>query len=307
MSLPHSLDPKAAEARELEGGVVLVGRASLKEYIEGLRQGWTGGVGEWDWEKDVERKLEADGVFDTPKPEFQPDEIDPIPESIPTPPPISPNTPVSALPSGLSFLSRPPPPQMTPSISNPASPSPPLISSHFHTPPSPLPPQPPILLLPFTNHLGFNQFPYMIYDFFTERYRVQSGADAGLALIEGHTRPFSEGDREWDRDGEKWYTKSFSQLLDRINTARKDYYSALEPRIESARTLASGARELSVAEKKSSKPPLTETDLRAERQKRELRWFGNEDGYEIVRKETEVAWDESFDGWLRVFELSESG
>ena len=276
LDLPGTLDPKAKEERELQGGIVLVGRASLKEYLEGLRRGWTGGVGGWEWEKEVEGKLEGDGVFDNPKSDFLPDE-----EATTTPPAShassSPPPPPSAspLPSGLSFLSRPPPP---PSLANPLSHSrsPEEIPSHFHAPPLPLPPQPPIFLLPFTNHVGFKQFPYIIYDFFTEHHRVRSGAQAALALLEGNTRPFTDRDKGFGEESETWYTKSFAQLPERMAIARRDYYSALEPRLESARALANGERELSEAEKKSTRSPVTEVDLRLERRNRELRWLGND-------------------------------
>jgi len=312
------MDPKAMEQRELEGGVVLVGRASLKEYMEGLRRGWLMGVGEWDWEKEVEGKLVGDGVFEKPKEEleksFPPDEENIQHDSAIPPISSNPAPPVSA----FSFLSRPPPPPLPP---QPIPSTPPSIPSHLHIPPHPLPPHPPILLLPFTNHLGFKQFPYMIYDFFTERYRVQSGSDAAISLILGPTRPFTNSttitsdnndnnnnnDLDFDRHSEQWYTKSFADLPNRINTARKDYYSALEPRLESARALDNGEREMTDAEKKSSRPVLTEIDLREERRKKELRWFGNEAGYEIVRKEKEVAWDDSFEGWLRVFTMPDEG
>ncbi len=314
LDLPGTLDPKAVEERELEGGVVLVGRASLKEYFEGLRRGWLGGVDGWEWEKEVEEKLKGDGVFEgneeeevrPDQSEFPPDQAESadgstIPSGLPT---ISP--PVSSLPSGLSFLSRPPLP--LPSLSNSAnSTTPAAIPSSYRIPPNPLPPQPPLLLLPFVNHLGIKQFPYVIYDFFTERHRVRTGAEAALALILGPTRPLERTELDFGRDTEKWYTKSFAKLPERIETARKDYYSALEPRLQAVRDLANGERELSDAEKKSSKPLVTEENLREERRKRELRWFGNMDGYEIVRKENEVAWDDRFEGWLRVFEPPHEG
>ena len=303
LDLPGTLDPKAKEERELQGGIVLVGRASLKEYLEGLRRGWTEGVGQWEWEKDVEEKLEGDGVFDNPKPDFLPDEetatLSPTSHSSP---PLSAPQPLSGL--GLSFISRP---TASPSLGIPSTlpESSEKVPSHFHTPPRPLPSQPPILLLPFTNHVGIKQFPYIIYDFFTEHTRVRSGAQAALALIDGSTRPFTDRDREFGEESESWYSKSFAQLPERMATARKDYYSALEPRLESARALANGERELSEAEQKSNKSRMTEVDLRLERRNRELRWLGNEDGFEIVKKDKPLAWDESFDGWLRVYTVSE--
>ena len=300
MNFPGALDPKVLERRELEGGVVLVGRASLKEYMEGLRRGWEGGVNEWHWEKEVEGRLVGDGVFDPPESSEEVMKEEGVPASSDQP------TVASPIPSRFTSFSRPPLSTSPPPF--PSSPSPsPTIPSHLHIPPSPLPPQPPILLLPFTNHLGFRQFPLMIRDFFTERHRVRSGANAALALIESHTRPFTSSDKDFDRQAEGYYTKAFDEMSARIATARKEYYANLAPRLEAARALASGERELSDAEKKSGREAVTEESLREERRKKELRWFGNEDGREIVRRESEVRWDERWEGWLRVYDLSEHG
>ena len=46
---------------------------------------------------------------------------------------------------------------------------------------------------------------------------------------------------------------------------------------------------------------VTEDDLREERRQRELRWHGNLEGFEVVRPDKEAAWDERFNGWLRLY------
>ena len=302
LSLPGMLDPAEAERREVEGGVVVVGRASLKEYLEGLKRGWTGDVNEWDWEKEVEGKLKYDGVFEDP------------PASAPegdaaatTTPPPAPSQPASPLPGTFSFLSRPPPQAIPAPGSQGAQQQPQAIPPQFHIPPSPLPPQPPMLLLPFTSHLGFKQIPWMIYDFFTERYRVKAGSDAALALIENHIRPFDPSDREFDEQSEKWYKKDAKQLPEKIAEARKTYYEELREKIQDVRDLRDGKRELSNEEKKSTKPLTTEEELKEQRRKKELRWMGQEEGWEIVRPEAEVPWDERFNGLLKVYELPKEG
>ena len=290
LNLPGMLDPAEVEKRELEGGIVIVGRASLKEYIEGLKRGWFGRVDPWEWEKEVDEKLKYDGVFENPPvvSENEPVELEPTPSR--------PNQ----LPGTFSFLSRPQPPQAVPSLPD----STPTIPEEYHAPPNPLPPQPPIVLVPFIKRLGFKQVPWMIYDFFTERYRVESGSKAALALIENHIRPYDKAkDGEFDRNAEEWYKKDTLKVHEKISEARKTYYDELVNKIQEVRDLRDGKRELSEDEKKSTKPLTTEADLIAQRRKKELRWMGQEEGWDIVRPEVEVGWDDRFDGVLRVYEL----
>ncbi|OWZ45140.1 mitochondrial import inner membrane translocase subunit TIM54 [Cryptococcus neoformans C23] len=88
LSLPGVLDPAETQRRAVESGVVVVGRASLKEYLEGLRRGWGGGVDEWEWEKEVEKTLAGDGVFgESPCPCVSP------PPPLPAPPHPAPPSP----------------------------------------------------------------------------------------------------------------------------------------------------------------------------------------------------------------------
>ncbi|WVQ85225.1 hypothetical protein IAT38_007390 [Cryptococcus sp. DSM 104549] len=301
LSLPGVLSPEEVRQKELEGGTVLVGRASLKEYLEGVRRGWEGGVGEWEWEKDVEGVLERDGVFDVK-------EVTPVPEAEvavaagPTPAQAPAPTPAQNTPLG--FLSRPSPSLPTPGA--PGAPTPTAtIPAHLHTPPNPLPAQPPILLLPFTNHLGFTQLPHMIYDFFTERYRVQQGADAARALIYAQTRDLTREDTlEFGKEGEAYYGKAARELPKRIADARKEYYDNLAPRIEAARAYEAGQREMTEEEVKKGKVE-TVAELKEERKKKELRWMGSEEGWRIVEPQKEVVWRDGWEGWLKVFKAPE--
>lgn len=350
-SLPDALDPASADQRELEGGTVLVGRLSLKEYLEGLRRGWTGGVDEWSLEGHVKRKVEGDGVFDAKAEDAFVADGETNPTTAPQDASVETNestrsptqgaqTPFKA--SGLSFLSRPTPPSMpTPANPSTSAPAPPPIPAHLHTPPATLPPQAPLLLLPFTNHLGVMQFPNMIYDFFTERFKVRDGADAALALIFGQTRPFRGptttsspsstatdpsntqessdgtekqqlesdntpksvgGDLDFDLASESYIRKSYNRdFLNTLQTARRDYYAALAPRIESARAYEEGKRELTEAEQSGKTKVETIEELKEERIKKEMRWMGGEDGFEVVRKGSRVSWDPKWEGWLSVF------
>ncbi|ORY27369.1 inner membrane protein import complex subunit Tim54-domain-containing protein [Naematelia encephala] len=296
------LSPEQIEQRELEGGIIIVGRATMKEYLAGLKRGWTGGVGEWKWEDDVEKRLENDGVFQSP----QEEEL--VPAIIDEPPAtseIQAPTPTSTSSSIFSFLSRPraaTPSSLPTTASSSEQQQQSTIPPDLHIPPSPLPPSPPILLLPFTNHMGFLQIPWMLYDFFNERQHVRSGAESALKLIQGETRPLAENvDLEFDKQAEAWYKKSFSKFPQRIQQARKDYLAALEPKIEDARKYANGEREMTDAEKNAGKV-VTELELKQERKAKELRWMGNEEGYEIVKPETDPAWSDIFNGWLKVYD-----
>ncbi|KAL7418867.1 mitochondrial import inner membrane translocase subunit tim54 [Cryptotrichosporon argae] len=281
--------PLAGAPAEAETGVVVVGRPSLKEYLDGLGKGWRGGVDEWVWEQEVERALQGDGVFETTPVDMAPPVVAPEPAS--TPP-----APTSSF-GGL--FSRPSPP------SNPTpSAAPPSIPAHLHAPPSPLPPHPPLLLLPFTNHLGFLQIPHMVADFFTERRRILAGARAALALIDSDVRPMRAADTEFELVAEKYYKKSFAQLPERIEAARKEYYAALGPRIDAARRFKQGERDMTDAERTAGKV-VTEQELRDERLKKELRWTGMLEGYEIVRPETPVVWDDKWASWLRVYDVKD--
>lgn len=253
LSLPGVLDPAETQRRAVESGVVVVGRASLKEYLEGLRRGWGGGVDEWEWEKEVEKTLAGDGVFGE-------SESPPVPAPAPASPP---------------------------------------------TPPSPLPPTPPLLLLPFTNHLGFLQLPYMILDFFNERAKVRQGAQSALALIEGPTRDMHRDDAEhWEEKSEGWYNKTARQLPERLQKARTEYYESIRSRIDLARAYENGDRQMTEEEKKANKVERIQ-DIQAERLKKELRWRGSEEGWEIVKPETPATWRDNWEGWLKVYQVPE--
>lgn len=302
LSLPGVLSPEAVRQRELEGGTILIGRPSLKEYLAGLHLAYNNGVNEWVWEKEIDRAIKDDGVFDEPVTAAPEAPVEPEPTTAGDTAPASPNY------TNLSFLSRPPP---TPAAPAAAAPAPFAIPDSWHAAPVQLPAQPPILLVPFHNHLGFKQIPFMIYDWFTESKRVQAGAEAAYALLTNEIRPFvgpEEGaaspDTAFDTKAESYYKNRYEGLPERTEQARKDYYKDLAPRLESARQFARGERGLTDEEKKSDKPIVTEDALREERRKKELRWLGAIEGFEIVRPETPTAWDPKWNGWLRVFDTS---
>lgn len=322
MVLPNS-SPEDKRRRELEGGVVIVGRPTFKEFMAGLKKGWTDSLEPVDREEELARTLASDGRFDEPEPDvdsetnFIDTEGEPIPTASRLPPsrPFSPFTPPHLRGSGSSS-----------SHSSEGSSVPPALN----VPPPKIPPQPPILFVHFVNHIGLTQIPLMVWDFFNERHKVKAGAEAAYRLIIGETRPFvappaeivsqnvdadlsanalssiphpsgsAVTDLDFDKDTESWYKKSTARnFASSIEKARADYYASLPERLETARALSRGLREPTREEK--NHPPPTEVELRAERMKKELRWRADEEGWDIVKPEKEVAWDERFRDALRVF------
>lgn len=324
------LTPEQHAARQLAGGSLIIGRQTFKEYMEGLRRGWTEPPVAVDREEVIAQALHDDGRFDEredsslsaglegePEPttsrlqdvakQFSPLRQRPVPSASEEQPTATSEQAERLFEDSATALEQP---------------SPPL---DIRTAPAPdaIPPQPPLLLVPFTNYLGFTQIPLMIYDFFNRRALVRSGAEAGYRLAMDHTRPIdvpasyslksqlaledesaaappAAGDLSFGRDSEAYYKNSLRKFLEDVGKARAEYYKELPKRLETTRALARGDREPTKDER--NHPPPSEVELRAERMKKELRWQGDEEGWEIVRPEREVVWDERFRNALRVFE-----
>jgi import inner membrane translocase subunit TIM54 len=319
---PGQLSPEEKAQREVEGGVIIVGRNTLKEYMEGLRRGWMCGVAKYDREAQVKALVEADGLFDLP----------PAPETLDTQPvePVAPvadaqTPPPAQKPLGLGALPFMNKPALTSPLPQPSAPTvdpETLIPESAHIPPTHLPTQPPMLLLPWMNHLGFKQVPWMFIGLFNEREKYREGGEAAMKLIFGGQRAFqgassemaadipaesmastASTDLDFDLEVEDFYKKSFNDTPNRIAKLRETYYSTLQTRLETARELASGSRERTKDE--IAKPPMTEEELKAERLKKELRWRNEEEGYEIIKKGSGVAWDARWKGWLKVYTAPE--
>ncbi|KAI8989726.1 mitochondrial import inner membrane translocase subunit Tim54 [Trametes punicea] len=311
MALPGaSLEEK--RQRELDGGIILVGRHTFKEYMAGLKRGWTERLDAIDREEQLARALESDGRFDEPEPDLSAEVSVGEGEPIPTRSRIPSSKPFSILNPAL--RTSPPPPKPTESV-----------PEHFNVPPAEIPPQPPMLLVGFTNYIGLTQIPLMIWDFFNQRYKVREGAEAAFQLIMGNTRPFiappgeglqvevnieqpqkpflaelSPTDFDFDREAESYYKKSVVRnFLSDIEKARKEYYESLAKKLDTARALSRGTREPTKEEREN--PPPTEVELRAERFKKELRWTADEEGWNIIRPDKDVEWDERFRDKLRVY------
>ncbi|WWC66950.1 uncharacterized protein I206_100857 [Kwoniella pini CBS 10737] len=306
LSLPGILSPEEYKKRELEGGIILVGRASFKEYMEGLKRGYMGKVDSWKWEDEIENKLEKDGIFDDNEPilsESKDLESTVTVEQEKSSNALSSSSSSSSIKSttGLGFLSKSPI-QTSNSTTNiiPSS-----IPEKYHEPKLPLPEQPPILLLPFINYIGFKQIPYMLLSFFTERFNVKQGSEAALSIINNKIRKFKLEENDllnFDLNSENFYNSDSKDLINRIELTRKEYYENLKERIKKSKEYENGERQLNSEEEKLGKV-ISLKELKEERKKKELRWMGNLEGWNIIKPENQVTWDDRWNNWLNVFEL----
>ena len=302
-TLPGKGLTEAKQRRVLEGGTVIVGRAAFKEYMSGLRRGWTESLERVDDEEQLSKELERDGRFD------EPEEVSPAPspaaesitddEPIPTPSRLPPSrpSPGPGLYSPLSAAMRSGP---SSSSSSPPSTTPPTRDPGADVPPpANLPPQPPLLLVPFVNLVGIKLVPLMIWDFFNERHKVRAGAEAAYKLVSRTTRPFEPAGLDFDTSAETYYKSSTATFPTEVNKVREEYYKALPEKLATARALARREREPTKLEIEA--PPPTEVELRAETLKKETRWRRDERGWELVRPDTPVEWDDRWEAALEVF------
>ncbi|KXN92198.1 Mitochondrial import inner membrane translocase subunit TIM54 [Leucoagaricus sp. SymC.cos] len=292
-----------ARQRELDGGIIIVGRPTWKEFMHGLRRGWTEGLQKVDEDEMLARELEDDGAFD------ELEELEADAESSEN---ARPRSVIQQKPSIYSPIQFPSPMR----LHQPGLPS---TSSEALsvTPPSEIPPLPPILLVPFTDHIGFGQIPLMIWDFFNQRHKVRSGSEAAYNLIMKNTRPIVappdelkftdnedrtdgvQGDLNFDKQADAYIKKSLNDIPKDIEKARKKYYEELPKKLETARALARGTREPTSEE--LSNPPPTEVELRQERITKERRWRDDLAGWTIVKPTSPVVWDERFCQAIRFF------
>lgn len=312
-------------ARELAGGVVLVGRHTFKEYMAGLKRGWSGGLDLIDGEEKLAQELASDGSFD------ETNEFDGSPVGIVDEPNAEPIPTLSRLPPSrnanlFSPLKLPSSYEHKISTSNTS-----LIDS---TPPAMIPPQPPLLLVPCVNYVGFRFIPHMVWGFFNERHKTRIGCEAAYSLVNNKTREFKVPSTIFDpthdvqpgegreagieEGGQSKITQGRPQGGDldfglssesvlvphspvsNIASSRKSYYKVLPERLTTARQLVRGEREPTKEEEKN--PPPSEVELRAERLNKELRWRGEEQAWRIVGPGSGVSWDERFRGVLKVFD-----
>lgn len=303
-ALPTYVPRSQMRQHELDGGIIIVGRPTWKEFLHGLHRGWTESLQKVDQDEVLARELEDDGAFDEPdEPELGDDR-----PSEARPRPFMQHKPSLYSPIQLS------------NIIQPQHKSAPLSSSSENLnvpPPSEISPLPPILLVSFTDYIGITQIPLMIWDFFNQRHKVRSGSEAAYNLIMKHTRPLippsqesglaeiesppssTQSDLEFDKQAEAYLKKSLNDIPQDIEKARKKYYEELPKKLETARALARGTREPTNDE--LSNPPPTEVELRQERLNRERRWRNDLLGWTIVKPDTPAVWDDRFRHAIRIF------
>ena len=286
-SLPTYKPPAESRRSELEGGIIIIGRPTFKEFMSGLQKGWTNdNLDKVDRDEVLARILENDTHFDEPD---EPDDL-----------------------------------HSDSSSSNNITPSESFRLSHQQSSPHPsvIPELPPLLLVPFINYIGIPQVPLMIWGFFNQRHKVRSGAEAGYLIVMNETRAIEVpenvddfassssstiddarttnfGDLDFDKGVESYYKKSLDSLHEDTEKARKKYYENLAAKLDTARQLARGTREPTKEELEN--PPPTEVELRAERLKKERRWRDDLEGWDIVKSSSNVSWDERCRGALRIF------
>ncbi|KAM0792522.1 hypothetical protein ACM66B_005191 [Microbotryomycetes sp. NB124-2] len=195
------------QEKDMAGGIVLLGRLALKEYLWALRKGYGSRIdlreearlegmglganerrkdGRWEREEELMvRELEKEDAqsenapFDEPAapeaPELDADEPDaPTPAAAAGSPYLGYTPYRSILPSNL-----PPSEKAAPAVQEP-----PLV-----LPPEDVPAQPPLLLVPFTSPFGFRTWPSKMVGFFNKRREARLGGESALAIILAKTRP----------------------------------------------------------------------------------------------------------------------
>ena len=298
-ALPSYRPPAERRQRELEGGIIIIGRPTFKEFMSGLQKGWTEGLEEVDPDEALARILENDTYFDEPEDGENGFADTPQPsQQLPLSSPVF--SPLQMHPST--------PPQRSQQSS-------PVSNSNMNQPPSVIPPLPPLLLVPFINYIGIPQIPLMIWGFFNQRHKVRAGAEAGYRIVMKESQPINIpqntdniaddahptnfGDLDFDKGVESYYKKNLDSLHENTEKARKKYYEDLVAKLNTARQLARGTREPTKDELEN--PPPTEVELRAERLKKERRWRDDLEGWDIIKPSSNVSWDERCRGALRIF------
>jgi import inner membrane translocase subunit TIM54 len=206
--------------------------------MAGLKKGWTDGLEDVDPDEQLARELASDGQFDEPEDAGVEDNKEA------SDPPKMPGL------SGPLYS-----PILTHHSHTPSTEARLSVSDSFDTSATAIPPIPPLLLVTFTNYVGFTQIPRMMWDFFSQRHKVRSGAEAGYRLVMNHSRPIippsekselqtrENSDLHFDNHVESFYKKSLSSIPADIEKARKKYNEALPARLAIARALARGTRE----------------------------------------------------------------
>lgn len=182
-------------------------------------------------------------------------------------------------------------------------------------PPTAMPAQPPVCFVDFSNLVGWRNIPLRMYRFFRRQDEARLGAEAALQVIYGTKKtarpiqvpehaehvpqPPQGGDLDLGIETEKQYPPYFFKTPEHVAAARTQYYKELRDNLKASREISRGEREPTKAEERS--PYKTETEYREERFNHEKDWRNLEMGFEVVKPETNVAWDPIFASSIRFF------
>ncbi|TIC03052.1 hypothetical protein E3Q17_01027 [Wallemia mellicola] len=283
---PASMPPKAVESqRDREGGVVLIGRHTVKEYLAGLAQGWKSGVISRDLLAELSKvvpSLPKAGEEDTLKEYAELETV--IPEI---------DIPVTGASTG--------------------------VAKYLTSAPAVIPPQPPVLLVPFVELVGFSKVPEMLMGFFNHRAKARLGGEAAMKLINPNLQkvepPYAEDDEEgvsydepwkqpqvlefkpqggtlcgFDVDSEMKIKKTFEDVPKGVARRRKEYYDNLIEKLKKTREQAS--RELKENERKEK----SEEELQQERIAKEKAFREEYEGWALARKNSKVRYEPWMNG-----------
>lgn len=194
------------ERAELDGGIVLLGRGALKEYLWALRKGFNEEIdlveegkleglglgagerrkdGRWEREEEVMvRELAAEDLAADSAP-F--DYVEPV-ASFENGGRSDPADDDILAPAALSMAYAPYRNMMptTPLVTDSPVPAP---ARSTLPPPAQLPPQPPLLFVPFSHPFGVIQWPSKLLHFFNHRDDVRRGGEFALMAINDKYRP----------------------------------------------------------------------------------------------------------------------
>ncbi|PLW36736.1 hypothetical protein PCASD_08686 [Puccinia coronata f. sp. avenae] len=193
-----------AEQNRLTGGTLILGRATLKEYLWGLKHGYEQHIplDELDDDERFSRQLEEAGIFELGEDlgEFSANEDMTMPEGLRSVHEQLKETSHSDE-TLLTSQSIPSPAQEKPtnffnffsqSAHAPLSVYPSSVNSNHtvnYLASTPIPLQAPLLLVPFDHPIGIRWWPLKIYRFFNRRQQVEMGAQTALQLVRSQTRP----------------------------------------------------------------------------------------------------------------------
>ncbi|KAJ7217179.1 inner membrane protein import complex subunit Tim54-domain-containing protein [Mycena pura] len=270
--LPTYSTPAEERQHELDGGIVIIGRPTFKEFMSGLTRGWTEPLDKVDRDEMLAQELEKDGRFDE-EDQGWPPASEPLTVQVETiRPPLPPVPPLPAL-------------LLVPFIDLVGFTKIPLMIWHF-----------------FNHRHDVRAGADAAYKLVMGHTRpFSSPPDAPDPLFSDITTSTSEpsSDLDFDKECENYFKNSVYKIPSENAKAREKYYAELKTKLETARALARGAREPTKDEVHN--PPPTEVELRAERMNKEKRWRGDLKGWQIIAPDSKVAWDSRFRDALRVY------